>query len=129
GLAMTKQLIALETRISPAAERENLERLRSVLPEETILPLRDIPEADRKYIDIAIDADPDPAALAGLPELRWIHSLWAGVERLVVDLAHLHIPVVRLIDPELARTMAEAVLAWTFYLFRDMPAYARQQRQ
>ena len=32
-------------------------------------------------------------------------------------------------DPELARVMAEAVLAWTLYLQRDMPAYLRQQRE
>jgi glyoxylate/hydroxypyruvate reductase A len=33
-----------------------------------------------------------------------------------------------MIDPEMSRTMAEAVLAWTYYLQRDMPAYERQQR-
>jgi len=37
--------------------------------------------------------------------------------------------IVRLIDPQLAQTMAEAVLSWTLYLHRDMPAYARQQKQ
>ena len=35
----------------------------------------------------------------------------------------------RLIDPQLSRTMAEAVLAWTYYLFREMPAYAKFQRE
>jgi len=34
---------------------------------------------------------------------------------------------VRLVDPQLAETMAEAVLAWTLYLHRDMPLYAAQQ--
>src|SRR5215210_7573080 len=34
-----------------------------------------------------------------------------------------------MVDPEMARTMSEAVLAWTLYLQRDMPAYARQQRE
>ncbi|MFP3560328.1 NAD(P)-dependent oxidoreductase, partial [Paraburkholderia sp. SIMBA_049] len=38
-------------------------------------------------------------------------------------------PIVRLVDREMSRTMAEAVLAWTYYLQRDMPAYARQQRE
>ena len=33
-----------------------------------------------------------------------------------------------MVDPELARTMAEAVLAWTLYLHRDMPAYLAQQQ-
>jgi len=35
--------------------------------------------------------------------------------------------IVRLIDPDLAKTMSEAVLAWTLFLHRDMPAYAKQQ--
>jgi len=34
-----------------------------------------------------------------------------------------------MIDPEMSRTMAEAVLAWTYYLQRDMPGYVRQQRE
>lgn len=72
-------------------------------------------------------ANPDPAEVALLPNLAWIQSLWAGVERLVRDLKGNGVPIVRLIDPELARTMAEAVLAWTYYLQRDMPAYRRQQ--
>ncbi len=83
--------------------------------------------AEREAARIAIVANPDPAEVALLPNLAWIHSLWAGVERLVRDLGANGVPIVRLVDPELARTMAEAVLAWTYYLQRDMPAYRRQQ--
>ncbi len=63
----------------------------------------------------------------GLPSLVWVQSLWAGVETLVGAFDR-PLPIVRLVDEEMGRTMAEAVLAWTFYLQRDMPAYARQQR-
>jgi len=35
---------------------------------------------------------------------------------------------VRMVDPEMARTMSEAVLAWTYSIQRDMPTYAHQQR-
>ena len=52
----------------------------------------------------------------------------AGIEKLVGAFDR-PLPIVRLVDREMARTMAEAVLAWTFYLQRDMPAYARQQRE
>ncbi len=72
-------------------------------------------------------ANPDPADIAALPGLVWVQSLWAGVERLVGAFDR-PIPIIRLVDREMARTMAEAVLAWTYYLQRDMPAYARQQR-
>nr|WP_243772197.1 glyoxylate/hydroxypyruvate reductase A [Burkholderia anthina] len=64
-----------------------------------------------------------------LPNLRWVQSLWAGVERLVADLPDARFAIVRLVDPQLAAIMAEAVLAWTLYLHRDMPAYTAQQRR
>lgn len=104
-----------------------LAALAAALPEETIRPFRALSAAERAGIRIAIVANPDPAEVAQLPNLAWIQSLWAGVERLVRDLGPDSAPIVRLIDPELARTMAEAVLAWTYYLQRDMPAYRRQQ--
>ena len=80
-------------------------------------------------MDFAIVANPDPADIAALPGLKWIHSLWAGVERLVLELGDKAPPIVRLKDPELSRVMAEAVLAWTYYLQRDMPAYRENQKK
>ena len=62
-----------------------------------------------------------------LPALEWVHSTWAGVERLVSELP-VDLPVVRLVDPRLSETMAEAVLTAVLWLHRDGPAYARQQR-
>ena len=86
-------------------------------------------EQQRRVVDVAIVANPDPAALRSLPSLRWVHSVWAGVERLLADLQDMPLHIVRLVDPQLAATMAEAVLAWTLYLHRDMPLYASQQKQ
>lgn len=101
--------------------------LAHALPAEVIRPFRALSEAERAAVEVAIVANPDPAEVAQLPRLVWIQSLWAGVERLVRDLGPGAPAIVRLVDPELARTMAEAVLAWTYYLQRDMPAYRRQQ--
>lgn len=120
--------IALVTRLSDEAEANWLSLLRAALPDETIDSLRTMAPADRPDVDIAIVANPDPEDLKSLPSLVWVHSLWAGVERLVAELPGFTPPIVRLVDPQLARNMSEAALAWTFYLFRDMPAYARQQR-
>lgn len=120
--------IALVTRLSPEAEAAWLGHLQAVLPQERIGAFRSLTEAERAQVDIAIVANPDPADLADLPNLVWVQSLWAGVERLVSELGDFKSPIVRLVDPELGRTMAEAALAWTYYLFRDMPAYAAQQR-
>ncbi|QND46117.1 glyoxylate/hydroxypyruvate reductase A (plasmid) [Rhizobium lusitanum] len=122
-------MIALVTRISDEAEHQWLEALSLRMPEEKIVSFRHLNEEDRAAVDIAIVANPDPKDLARLPGLKWIHSLWAGVERLVSEIGDSTLPVVRLVDPQLSRTMAEAVLAWTYYLFRDMPAYARFQRE
>lgn len=121
-------MIALITRLDAAEERAWLDSLRQAMPDETIHPIDAMSEEDRARTEIAIVANPDPSALRRLPNLRWVQSLWAGVERLVGELPGFDRPIVRLVDPELARTMAEAVLAWSLYLSRDMPAYAMQQR-
>ncbi len=96
-------------------------------PGVALRPLAALSGNDRANAKVAVVADPDPAELAHLPALAWVQSLWAGVERLVVQ-APPNISIVRMVDPHLAATMAEAVLAWTLYLHRDMPRYARQQK-
>jgi glyoxylate/hydroxypyruvate reductase A len=120
--------IALVTRLSPEGEQMWLERLSAAMPGEDIRAFGALAPEERAAVEIAIVANPDPADLAQLPGLAWVHSLWAGVERLVAELGDFRPPIVRLVDPELARTMAEASLAWTYYVFRDMPLYAAQQR-
>ncbi|NUT61317.1 glyoxylate/hydroxypyruvate reductase A [Herbaspirillum sp. C9C3] len=105
-----------------------LQCLRAAMPEEEILAFGDLDETRRAQCRVAIVANPDPAQLKLLPQLQWVHSVWAGVERLVADLDQSGLQITRLVDPRLAATMAEAVLAWTLYLHRDMPYYARQQQ-
>lgn len=119
--------IAFLSRMSAEYQTPYLASLRSALPEETIHPLSELTSAQREATTIAIVANPAPEDVAALPRLAWIQSLWAGVEQLVTALPPGSPPVVRLVDPEMSRTMAEAVLAWTYYLHRDMPRYARQQ--
>lgn len=77
--------------------------------------------------ELAIVANPEPAGVAQLPSLKWVHSVWAGVEGMMAELAHMPFDIVRLVDPNLAQTMSEAVLAWVMYLHRDMPKYRVQQ--
>lgn len=119
--------VAFVSRLSAEAEGPWLKALASAMPELTVRALRDLDADERGAVRVAVVANPDPADLATLPNLEWIHSTWAGVERLVAELGEDSPPIVRLVDPELARTMAEAVLAWTYYLQRDMPAYAASQ--
>ncbi len=121
--------IAFVARTTPENEAEWLEMLSAALPGETVMSIKSMSEEQRSQAEIAIVANPDPADIAKLTGLKWIHSLWAGVERLVAELGTSAPPIVRLTDPELSRVMAEAVLAWTYYLHRDMPAYRDNQRR
>ncbi len=113
----------------PLAEKWK-QALQDIMPEEQIF-LFD--ELDPKYYDnceVAIVANPDPQDLKKLPNLKWVHSVWAGVERLIKDSKkHKNLQIVRLVDSQLSKTMSEAVLAWTLYLHRDIPKYTKQQTQ
>ena len=120
--------IALVGCRSPEQEDAYRAVLAAGMPEETLVPFRAMDADQRAAVQVAIVANPDPVEVAALPNLVWVQSLWAGVEKLVGAFDR-PLPIVRLVDPEMARTMAEAVLAWTFYLQRDMPAYARQQSE
>ncbi len=82
--------------------------------------------SELKVIEIAIVANPSPAELAKLPALLWVQSLWAGVDKLIEKTPE-NLKISRLVDPELERTMAEAVLTWTLYLHRKMHLYRNQQ--
>lgn len=123
------QPIPFLSQSDPIEQAAWVEALSLAMPGERIVPFALLDESGRGSAEVAIVANPDPAEIARLPNLRWIQSLWAGVERIIHDLADFHGTIVRLVDPELARTMAEAVLAWTLYLHRDMPAYAAAQRR
>ncbi|MCO5733196.1 glyoxylate/hydroxypyruvate reductase A [Rhizobium sp. SSA_523] len=121
--------IAFVTRATAEEGEAWLSVLRQAMPQERILAFASMSAADRQAADIAIVANPDPADVAQLTGLSFIHSLWAGVERLVMELGDGAPPIVRLVDPELSRVMGEAVLAWTYYLQRDMPAYRQRQAE
>jgi len=121
--------IAFVSRMNAETEAVWKQALRAAMPEEDILSFSELSAEQKSRVDFAIVANPDPADIAALPGLTWVHSLWAGVERLVLELGEKAPPIVRLKDPELSRVMAEAVLAWTYYLQRDMPAYRKNQEK
>ena len=104
--------------------------LQDAMPEEEIRLFNELDPDYYDICDVAIVANPDPKELKKLPNLKWAHSVWAGVERLIENSKEYQsLQVVRLVDSELSKTMAEAVLAWTLYLHREMPMYAKQQAQ
>lgn len=103
--------------------------LQRALPGERLL--RDRSElAAGEAIDIALAANPPPAALAGLPGLRLIQSLWAGVDKLLADASvPADVPLARMVDPAMNEAMAETALWAVLSVQREFFAYARQQHE
>lgn len=123
-----KRIIPFISRKPLAHQQEWLTRFKALLPNEEVILADEIESKDRAHCDLAIVLDPDPTTVASFDNLKWIQSLWAGVESLIELAKNQNIDLVRMVDPKLADTMAEAVLAWSLYLHRQMPTYADQQK-
>ncbi len=104
------------------------ESLRAHLPPEETLVLG--PQCtDKSAVDIALVANPPRGEVAKYPRLRFIQSLWAGVDRLLGDATLPEsIPVARLVDAAMAQAMLESVAAATLFVHRQYPAYLSQQQ-
>ena len=80
-------------------------------------------------VQAAVVANPPPGSLQGLPHLRLIQSLWAGVDRLLADATlPAGVPIARMVDPAMSAAMAETALWAVLSLHRDFFVYAQQQR-
>ena len=102
--------------------------LQAALPNERLL--RDRDAAAPHEIDIALVANPPPGSLRGLPNLRLIQSLWAGVDRLLADASvPADVPLARMVDPAMNETMAQTALWAVSSLQRGFFDYAAQQRE
>lgn len=116
--------IFLTGRFDDGERDEWLALLRAELPGEQFV----LEPADAAGADVAIVANPASGALQGLPKLRLIQSLWAGVERLLADASiPAEIPIARMVDPAMNEAMAETALWAVLSLQRDFVDYARQQ--
>ncbi len=121
-------LVAFCSRFSQREEQKWLEELSTLMLNANIIPFYKLTTEQKKKVQVAIVANPNKEELAELENLRWVQSLWSGIENVLEATAGRDVEVVRMVDPVLSDTMAEAVLAWTFYLHRDMPQYQLQQR-
>lgn len=96
--------------------------LAAALPEASWVDAGDAP--------LAVVANPPPGALAGMPSLAFVQSLWAGVDRLLADATvPAQLPIARMVDPAMSAAMAETVLWAVLALHRGFFAYAAQQRE
>lgn len=124
--------ILLSGQWSDAAEAERWHAalqpaLAAVLPHARLITR---PEAAPRPQDIAvvIAANPPPGSLRGLPGLRLIQSLWAGVDRLLAD-PELPpaVPVARMVDPAMSAAMAETACWAVLSLHRGFFDYQAAQ--
>jgi glyoxylate/hydroxypyruvate reductase A len=81
-------------------------------------------------VQAAVVANPPQGSLQGLPALRLIQSLWAGVDRLLADpTLPAGVPIARMVDPAMNAAMAETALWAVLSLHRGFFVYARRQRE
>lgn len=95
------------------------------------LEVRVFPElGDPRDIEAALVWLPPSGLLASLPNLKAIFSLGAGVDRLLEDpTLPPNVPICRMVDPALTRSMAEFVLLHVLRYHRDLDVFEAQQRR
>jgi glyoxylate/hydroxypyruvate reductase A len=102
---------------------------RALLALRPDLDLRIWPElGDPDKIEAALVWKPAPGLLAGLRNLEAIFSLGAGIDGLLADPTLAALPLCRMVDPSLARVMAEFVLTQALFYHRRLDVYDREQR-
>ncbi|RXJ86391.1 NAD(P)-dependent oxidoreductase [Arcobacter sp. CECT 8985] len=106
-----------------------LKYLQDEMSEYNIVLFDDLSKEQKLNAKFAIIANPNPSNILQMKNLKWVQSLWAGVEKLLDSIPNPSFQIVRMVDPVLSNTMAESVLAWTLYLHKNMHLYHSQQRQ
>ena len=98
------------------------------LPGEQLVRAQGDVSADA--IDVALVANPTPGSLRDLPRLGFIQSLWAGVDRLLLDpTVPAQVPLARMVDPAMNDAMAQTALWAVLSLHRGFFGYATQQHR
>jgi glyoxylate/hydroxypyruvate reductase A len=94
------------------------------------MPAAGVTIPDRGSIAYACVWLPPPGLLAMLPNLRAVFSLGAGVDHILCDPAlPKHVPVVRIVDPDLTMRMTEYVVLHVLMHHRRQRRYDVQQRE
>jgi len=120
--------VLLATDASAEENHTWLRALSQALPGERFVTSRNA--AVDPEIDVAMVANPASGSLAGLPSLRLIQSLWAGVNGLLNDASvPADVPLARMVDPAMADAMAQTALWAVLSLHRGFYTCARDQRE
>ena len=101
-------------------------RLQALLPGRRIDTLETVA---RDGVEYALTWRHPPGSLVGLPNLRVIFSLGAGVDHVFADPLLPAVPIVRVVDPDLTGRMSEWVALQALLHHRQFRRYDRQQRE
>ncbi len=114
-----------------AAERDAwLAHLQQALPGEQWLLDAPRDAAEAAAVEVAIVANPAHGVLQGLPNLRLIQSLWAGVDKLLTDpTLPPGVPLARMVDPAMNEAMVQTALWALLGLHRGFFEVQAQQQQ
>jgi len=104
--------------------------LQTQAPELALLPYsRSLDKAALASVEVVLGWRFPPEVAGQLPALRWVCSMAAGVDKLLVpDLAP-GVAVSRVVDPDQALGIAQYVVALAMNHVRQLPLYAAQQQQ
>ena len=103
------------------------QRLNAAMPGERWLLETARPDPS---IEAAIVANPPHGSLQGLPNLRLIQSVWAGVDRLLLDpTLPYDVPIARMVDPAMNEAMVQTALWAVLSLHRGFFDLAALQRE
>jgi len=103
------------------------ERFRRLLPNRKIVALGQ--DYDRANIHYVMSWKHPAGSLQNLPNLKAIFSLGAGVDHLLHDPALPHVPVARVVDPDLTARMSEYIVLHCLSALRQQKRYQQQQQQ
>ena len=105
-----------------------LARFRTADPARSFIVMDrpDMPLPDQYYLTCW---KPDPAVFRRTPQPLLISSPGAGVDHIMKANPPPHIPVIRIVDPDLSGRMMEYVVLHALYHFRQMCDFAASQRK
>lgn len=101
--------------------------LRGHAPELDIRVWPDV--GDAAEIHHAVVCFPEPGELAKLPNLKAMHSLWAGIDHVTRDKAMpWDVPLIRMVDHSLSQGMLDYVTGHVYRHHLEMPKFEALQR-
>lgn len=124
-----KSIIPFIAKLEKSEINQWVKVLKKKLKGARVINFSDLKKSEYSKVEVAVVANPNPNDVTKLVNLKWAQSIWVGVEKLVETFKGVGVKIVRLVDPEMNRTMAEAVLSWVLYLHRDMYFYKVQQEK